>query len=136
MVQMKNALGGIPVRQVMITDYRALAPSDTLGRAVELTLATSQKDFPVVSEGRVEGVLTQTDLLKALEESDRGRTVGQVMQKSFQTADVAELMDPVFRRLHECACHTLPVLAGGRLAGLVTMDNVGEFLSIRAALLK
>ena len=136
MVQMKSALGGIPVRQVMITDYRALAPSDTLGRAVELTLATSQKDFPVVSEGRVEGVLTQTDLLKALEESDRGRTVDQVMQRRFQTADVAELMDPVFRRLHECACHTLPVLAGGRLAGLVTMDNVGEFLSIRAALLK
>ena len=134
MVQMKSALGGIPVQQVMITDYRALEPLDTLDRAVELTLTTSQKDFPVVSEGQVMGVLTQGDLLKALAERGRDLPVREAMQTRFQTADMAEMMDPVLRRLHECACHTLPVLAGGRLAGLVTMDNVGEFLSIRAAL--
>ena len=136
MVQMKSALGGIPVAQVMITDYHALAPSDPLGRAVELTLKTSQKDFPVVSEGRVVGILTQGDLLKALDGGGRQAPVGQAMQTSFETAELAEMMEPVFRRLHGCACHTLPVLAGGRLAGLVTMDNVGEFLSIRAALSK
>ena len=136
MVQMKSALGGIPVQQVMITDYRALDPLDTLDRAVELTLATSQKDFPVVTEGRVTGVLTQSDLIKALDRHGRNLPVHEAMQTRFQTADMAEMMEPVFRRLHECSCHTLPVLAGGRLAGLVTMDNVGEFLSIRAALRK
>ena len=46
------------------------------------------------------------------------------------------MMEPVFRRLQACACRTLPVLADGRLAGLVTMDNVGEFMSIQAALEK
>ena len=136
MVQMKSALGGIPVRQLMITDYRVLAPQDSLGRAVDLTLATSQKDFPVVDEGRVTGILVQSDLLKALDGHGRDSKVEEAMQTAFETADLSEMMEPVFRRLQGCECHTLPVLSGGRLSGLVTMDNVGEFMSIRAALEK
>lgn len=134
MVQMKSALGGIPVRQLMITDFRTVAPSDTLGHAVDLTLATSQKDFPVVGEGRVTGILTQKDLLQALDSGGRDSLIHGAMQTTFETADVSEMMEPVFRRLQACSCHTLPVLQAGRLTGLVTMDNVGEFLSIRAAL--
>ena len=80
--------------------------------------------------------MTQKDLIKALDEHGRGLPVHEAMQTRFQTADMAEMMEPVFRRLQACACHTLPVLEAGRLAGLVTMDNVGEFMSIRAVLEK
>jgi hypothetical protein len=37
-------------------------------------------------------------------------------------------------RLQACPCHTLPVMHDGQLVGLVTMDNVGEFVMIHAAL--
>ena len=37
------------------------------------------------------------------------------------------------QRLQDRTCHTLPVEHGGRLVGLLVMDNVGEFLAIRAA---
>lgn len=134
MVEIKSALDGISVRQLMITDYRALAPDDSLAKAVDLTLETSQKDFPVVSDGRVVGILTQIDLLRALDGGGKALPVREAMQTEFQSADAAEMMEPVFQRLQSCACLTLPVFADGRLAGLVTMDNVGEFLKIRAAL--
>ncbi len=136
MVQIKSALGGIPVSQVMVTEFRTLAPSDTLGRAVELTLATSQKDFPVLDGERLVGVLTQGDLLTALDEHGRELPVAEVMQREFETASLSEMIEPVFVRLQQCACRTIPVLAADRLTGLVTMDNVGEFLSIQAALQK
>jgi hypothetical protein len=80
--------------------------------------------------------LVQSDLLQALDARSRDSTVGEAMQVTFETADLLEMTETVFRRLQECACHTLPVLPGGRLAGLVTMDNVGEFMSIRAVLEK
>ena len=37
-------------------------------------------------------------------------------------------------RLQSCACHTMPVAKDGRLEGLLTMENVGEFVRIHAAL--
>jgi hypothetical protein len=39
----------------------------------------------------------------------------------------------VLARVQGRDCHTVPVLDNGVLVGLVTMDNVGEFLMIHAA---
>ncbi len=134
LVQMKSALGGIPVQQAMITDFHTLELADPLGRAVDLTLAGAQKDFPVLDGERVAGILTQPQLLKALDRHGRELPVAEVMEREFETAGVSEMLEPVFLRLQECACRTIPVLAGGRLQGIVTMDNVGEFVSIQSAL--
>jgi hypothetical protein len=37
-------------------------------------------------------------------------------------------------RLQSCQCTTLPVLRGDRLIGLLTTENLGEFVMIREAL--
>jgi Zn-dependent protease len=50
LAQMQSAIGGIPVKQAMLTDFKTLNSNDTLERAVELTLAGSQKDFPVAAK--------------------------------------------------------------------------------------
>jgi len=134
MVQMKSALGGIPVGRAMLTDFQSLAPSDSLGRAVELILAGSQHDFPVIEHGRVVGVLTRGDLLTALPQRGQGVAVFEVMQREFQLVDSSDMLETAMQRLQECACHTLPVQHGGRVVGLLTMDNVGEFVAIQAAL--
>ncbi|MEO5926445.1 MAG: site-2 protease family protein [Bryobacteraceae bacterium] len=132
MVQMKSALGGIPLRQAMITDFRILAPEDSLDHAVELILAGSQHDFPVVSGDEVRGILTRKDLLAALAKRQPA-LVGEIMQQDFQSAAPEEMLETAFRRLQECGCNTIPVLSGGRLVGMVTSENVGEFLMIQAA---
>ena len=62
--------------------------------------------------------------------------VSDVMQTDFQTLDAGEMLDRAFRRLQECQCSTAPVSFQGRLVGLVTMDNIGEFMAIQGALNK
>jgi CBS domain-containing protein len=133
MAQMKSSLGGIPVLRAMITDFRTLAPGDPLSRAVEQILAGSQQDFPVVEQDRVVGILTRQDLIVGLAQHGRDTPVGDAMQREFETVDAAEMLETSFRRLQSCQCHTLPVLRRGELVGLVTMDNVGEFVAIQAA---
>jgi Zn-dependent protease/CBS domain-containing protein len=131
-VQMKSALAGIPLRRAMLTDFRTLTPSSTLGDAVDLLLTGSQQDFPVVANGRIEGMLTRSDLVKAL--TQRGRTA--VVAESIRecpVAEASEMLETVLGRLQGRDCHTIPVLEHGALIGLVTMDNVGEFLMIHAA---
>ena len=43
------------------------------------------------------------------------------------------MLETALARLQGRECHTVPVLEHGALIGLITMDNVGEFLMIQAA---
>jgi CBS domain-containing protein len=133
-VEAKSALGGLAVGGAMITDYRHLNPSDTLSRAVDLVLSGSQQDFPVVDDERVVGILTTPDLIMALSKHGQDKKVEDVMINTVESADVSDPIESVFEKLKACDCSMMPVLKNGRLAGLITAENVSELLVIRAAL--
>ncbi|HEY6167428.1 MAG TPA: site-2 protease family protein [Verrucomicrobiae bacterium] len=132
--QLKSALGGIPVEQAMLTDFQVLAPGDSLGRAVELILAGSQHDFPVVEGGTVAGILTRGDLMAALAQRGPSAAVGDVMEREFQRVEAGEMLESAFSRLQESRCPMLPVFHHGELVGLLTTENIGELVMIRTAL--
>jgi Zn-dependent protease/predicted transcriptional regulator len=133
MVQMKSALAGIPVRDVMITNFTTLAPTSTLGEAVDLVLSGSQQDFPVIQGNVVAGLLTRSDLVSALRRQPRDTPVSEVMRPNCPSADATDLLDTVLARRPDQECRTWPVLHRGALVGILTMDNVGEYLTFRAA---
>jgi Zn-dependent protease/predicted transcriptional regulator len=134
MTQMKAALGGIPLERAMITDFRTLSPNDSLARAVELLLSGAQQDFPVVDDRAVVGILTRADLLKALARQEQQTPVADVMRRDFLVADASDMIDVAFQRLQAHDCHTISVIRRGSLIGLLTMDNVGEFLGVQMAI--
>ena len=131
-VLMKSGLAGIPLRRAMLTHFRTLTPTSTLADAVDLLLTGSQQDFPVVANGRIEGMLTRSDLVKALPQRGRTSLVADSMREC-PVAQASEMLEAVLGRLQGRDCHTIPVVEQGSLVGLVTMDNVGEFLMIHAA---
>jgi len=136
-VQMRTGLSGIPVSRAMLTDFHSVAPDDTAQRVLDLILAGSQQDFPVVDggqQGRLAGVLLRSDVLKALAQRQSDWRVRDVMRREFEVVDAADMLDTAFARLQSCNCHTLPVTSRGALVGLLTMENVGEFLLIQSAL--
>ncbi|MCP5517512.1 MAG: site-2 protease family protein [Verrucomicrobiales bacterium] len=134
MVRVKSSLDGIPIQSVMIRDFRALLPADPLTRAVEHVIEGFQQDFPVVDGGRVVGVLTRQRMLTALAKYGGAFLVQDAMEREFATASPLEMAETAFARLDECACHSVPVVQDGRLVGLLTAENIGEFLMIRSAL--
>ena len=134
LTQMKSAFSGIPVTNAMLTNFRSLDRNQRLEQAVELTINGLQKDFPVTDRGEVVGVLTQTDLLAALSKNGPHALVSEAMQKSFITVDSYDMLETAFSKLNDCNCHTLPVTRNNRLVGLLTMDNLGEYIRIQAAL--
>jgi Zn-dependent protease len=134
LTQMKSAFSGVPVTNAMLTNFRSLDRDQTLERAVELTINTTQKDFPVTDKGEVIGVLTQSDLLAALSKYGPHAPVSETMQKHFATVDSYDKLETAFMKLNDCNCHTLPVTRNNRLVGLLTMDNLGEYMRIQAAL--
>jgi len=134
MAQMRTALSGIPVSRAMLTNFQTVAPDDPVQRVLELIRGGSQQDFPVIDGGRLAGVLLRSDVLKALAQRGAEWRVRDIMRREFEVVDGADMLDTAFARLQSCDCHTLPVTNRGALVGLLTMENVGEFLRIQSAL--
>jgi len=134
MVQVHSSLGGIPVQRAMLTNFRTLQPDDTLATAIEHIMAGWQQDFPVVFGDHVLGVLTREDLLRAVAERGSNVLVRDAMTRDFLTADSHDMLEKALALLQGRKCRSLPVVHGGQLVGMLTMDNVGEFLMIQAAL--
>jgi len=136
MVQMRTALGGIPVSRAMVTEFERLSPDDPISRAVQLILAGSQRDFPVEQGGAVVGILTRDAVLQALANGRSQDPARLVMTRDFEIAEANDMLEKASAQLQACGCHTMPVQRNGELVGLLTMDNLGEFLMVRQAMLQ
>ena len=134
MVQVRNSISGIPVTHAMQTKFETLSPSDRLERVVNLILAGSQQDFPVVENGQFIGVLTRDDFIRALSQKGQNTPVAEVIRRNVPSVDSHDMVEMALVRLQESGAKTLPVMHAGRFVGLVTSENITEFLMIRSAL--
>ena len=134
MVQIHNSLGGIPVQQAMLTNFRTIQPDDPLAKAVEHVLDGWQQDFPVVFGDHVLGMLARENLMRALAQGGIDTPVRAAMNRDFVTTDSHETLEKALASMRAAKCRSMPVLHEGRLVGLLTMDHVGELLMIQTAL--
>ena len=132
MVLMKSALGGIPVSAAMMTTFQTVAPGDTLEHVSRLILSGAQQDFPVLNGNQVVGVVTRSGLLKALARKD-DLAVSEIMHHDVATVDASDMLESALQRLQTSGCPTLPVVHNQKLVGLLTAENLGEFLMIKGA---
>lgn len=132
-VEADARLEGRPVARAMITNFHALAPGDPLARAIDLTLSGTQKDFPVLDGERVVGVLTQASILRGLRDHGTGGLIAEVMQPPL-TADISVSLARLLEDMQAAGRGPVCVLRDGRLAGLVDLENITEFLRIQAVL--
>jgi CBS domain-containing protein len=111
-VQVKHTLGETTVDQVMTQSPQTLQVNDFLSRAVELTLSTSQADFPVLEWGsnRVAGLLSEADLLRGLQKHGAVTTVREVMRKPVEFAYPNEPLHTAQQKMLTGQTRALPVL--------------------------
>jgi Zn-dependent protease len=130
-----DTLAGQPAGRAMITDFRSLAPDAPLAQAVDLTLAGSQKDFPVLDGERIAGVLTQAAILRGLRDLGPAGRVDAVMAPA-RTADIATPLADLLQTVQATETRLVCITRAGRLTGVVDLDNIAEFLRIRQALVR
>ena len=138
-VTQQEATRNLRVRDAMLTDFHTLPPDATLRDGVELLLAGTQQDFPVLdSHGGMQGMLTRHDLISALAEKGPGQAVVDVMRPCPAAAQPTHELTQALETLSASDCPAVPVLdpIDGKLIGLLTTENIGEALMVRAALMK
>lgn len=134
LVEMQSALSGLRVRDAMVSHYRTLSSQDTLDKAVTELLAGSQHDFPVMENGRPVGILRRNDLVKALSEGRRDESVSQAMQSGCEMVDETALLQGAVESMRSQGCTTVPVMADGRMVGLLNLENVSEMIMVSTAM--
>jgi len=133
-VQVHSSLGGMPVQQAMLTNFRTVQPDDPLSKVVEQVLDGWQQDFPVVFGDHVLGMLTRENLTRALAQGGTETPVRAAMNREFPTADSHEMLESALTTMRNSKSRSMPVVDDGALVGLLTLDHVGELLTIRSAL--
>lgn len=124
LVVLQSALERIYLEDVMLIEFHSLAPSDSLFDAIERAMHSLQDDFPVVSDGRVVGVLTRGKLLRAFAGAGWNDSVQAVMTSRFRTAKRQDTLAAAFKWFTSRELSLVPVLDDGRLVGIVTMQNL------------
>jgi Zn-dependent protease len=134
MAQMKSAMGGIPVSRAMVTDFEAIPETAPLGSAVDILLRGAQEDFPITRDGELVGILERRGLVAGLTQHGRNVPVAKIMRTDYSAVEASGMLEAALVTMQTCGCETLPVLRDGRLVGLLTKHNVGEFLAVQSAL--
>ncbi len=134
MVTARTSLGGVPVQRVMLTDFRTLDADDPLSTAVDHILEGWQQDFPVVFGDRVLGILTRDDMVRTLARQGSSVRVRDAMRRDVPTVDSHDMLEKALQTLAQSNGRSIPVEHNGQLVGMLTMENVGEFIAIQTAL--
>ncbi|HZH25847.1 MAG TPA: site-2 protease family protein [Azospirillaceae bacterium] len=134
-VQLREASRGLLVGDAMITQFQTLSPSSVVEDAVQGLIRTTQHEFPVVDgAGRLRGVLTRDDMIRALRDRGPDTPVLEVMRTDIPVIGPRQSLNDALRPMQESRLPAIGIVDEvGRLLGLVTPENIGEMMMVEAA---
>ena len=129
----RAAMQDTTVGQVMRTAVHTLTPDTTLAEAADAVLASGQRDFPVVDpdSGVLLGVLRHEDLAAAITSLDSETFVESVMRTDIPSLSPdTPLLDAIDSL--RASPPVLPIVRASRPVGMLSIENVNEFLLLHA----
>ena len=115
--------------ELMTRNLLEVAPEDTLGMAAEVMVERGVGSAVVSDFGRLIGILTERDLLRAVAgrvHSSEAR-VREWMTKDPITATTSTDLEEAARTMLEHGFRHLPVLEDGRAVGIVSIRDVVDW---------
>jgi Zn-dependent protease/CBS domain-containing protein len=124
----QSVVDTVHMRDIMLTDFSLLSPSDTLEDALSKAVHSLQDDFPVVRGRNVVGVVSRQVIADALRAEGNGYVQG-IMQRSFQVASPDDSLGTTISRFSGRGMSLVPVTEGERVVGIVTLQNLMHSMS-------
>ena len=113
-----------------------IAPGRPLGEAVREMVGRDIGSLAVLDDGRMTGMLTFREVLKALDSrgSDLGGvTVAEVMVRDPVTGQPGDSVEDLRELMTQHHVRYLPVMDGARLAGVISFHDVAKAVINQAA---
>jgi CBS domain-containing protein len=126
----QSVVDTVHMREVMLTDFATLSPSDTLVDALYRCVHSLQEEFPVVRGPQLVGIISRQRIVDALRNDGNGY-VQSVMSRAFQVARPEDTLGTTISRL--TAGHGLaliPITESGRVVGIVSVQNLMNSMAL------
>ncbi|UWZ84255.1 CBS domain-containing protein [Occallatibacter riparius] len=128
----QSVVDTVRMREVMLTDFATLSPSDTLADALSRCVHSLQEDFPVVRGPNLVGIVSRQRIVDALRNDGNGY-VQSVMSRAFQVARPEDTLGTTIRRITAGrGLSLIPVTESGRVVGIVSVQNLMSSMSLLA----
>lgn len=128
----QSVVDTVRMREVMLTDFATLSPSDTLADALSRCVHSLQEDFPVVRGPQLVGIVSRQRIVDALRSEGNGY-VQSVMSRAFQVARPEDTLGTTIRRITAGrGLSLIPVTESGRVIGIVSVQNLMSSMSLLA----
>jgi Zn-dependent protease/CBS domain-containing protein len=111
-----------------------LSPADTVGSVMTLLLEGYQRDFPVMSGDKLEGVMGRDDALRAAAQGRQGEFVAGLMRRDLPKVDENETLEQARERLIEAERRLAVVCRGDQVLGLLSLEDIDEAMIVAAHL--
>ena len=122
----QSVIDTVAMRDVMLTAFSTVSPSDTLQDALEKAVHSLQDEFPVVRNEEIIGVVSRGAILVSLRSEGNGY-VQSVMTRTFLVAAPEDSLGTTIRRMREGRVGMIPVAdEEGRVLGMVTLQNLRQ----------
>ncbi len=129
-VRFRESIAHVRVRDAMMTEFHTLSPDDPIQHAADQLLAGSQQDFPVVDETGVVGLLTRQRLIQTICQGNHQQTVGDAMLPVRELIVEDAPLGGALQEMQRSQINSLPVVRDGRLVGLLTGENINEWIML------
>ena len=128
----QSVVDTVRMREVMLTDFATLSPSDTLADALGRCVHSLQEDFPVVRGPELVGIVSRQRIVDALRNDGNGY-VQSVMSRAFQVARPEDTLGATILRLTAGrGLSLIPVTESGRVVGIVSVQNLMSSMTLLA----
>ena len=128
----QSVVDTVQMREVMLTDFATLSPSDTLADALSRCVHSLQEDFPVVRGPELVGIVSRQRIVEALRNDGNGY-IQSVMSRAFQVARPEDTLGTTIRRIAAGrGLSLIPVTDSGRVVGIVSVQNLMSSMSLLA----
>jgi chloride channel protein, CIC family len=123
--QSESPWGNLTAQDVMQQRVETLTSNMPIDQAIEAFARSHHRGFPVVEDGQLVGILTQTDL-KNLDRLKLGaaNTVAEIMTAQPMTVKHQDKLTDVLYLLNRYNLSRLPVTDGRKLVGIITRSDI------------
>ncbi|MCK5306280.1 MAG: site-2 protease family protein [Candidatus Omnitrophica bacterium] len=132
-VKLKYALKEFKVKDVAAGEYHSIRPDTPLSGVLELSLKTTQQDFPVVEGDRVLGILTRYNLISALHEHKGENKAKEAMTKEVVRVSLGETLNSVYSKMAAANSKTALILQKGELKGIISVEDIARVYQLQSS---